>query len=197
MGSLIGFDFDAVIARTDLVLCYLLSLQVGRVVSPESITMYELQDCLPELSDEQVRNCIDQLVSTEHTFNMPPYPGAMDFLKWYGKRNRIVIITNRPNLEPVDTYLNHNLDSYTYDKVDLYYEIEKGRTAKALGIKYFIEDKIQNIVNLANHGIIPIVFKQNWNKDVISQRSNLSDLCIFVDNWNDIYHAIGCELFGY
>jgi len=195
--NLIGFDFDATLVQTDLILCKILSEKVGRLVLPEEITVYDLQACLPELSDVDVIDVVNDLVSIDRTFQMPPYPSAMDFLKWCGRYNKIYVITNRPDLEPVHIYLQHNLDKATFDQVELHYTKEKGAVAKALGIKYFIEDKVENIVSLASYGIIPIVFEQLWNKNIISQRSNLSDLCIFVKNWDDIYHVIGCEFFNY
>ena len=193
---LLGFDFDAVLVRTDLKLCQLLSEKVGRVISPEDITMYDLQACLPELSDIEIENVINDLVSIEHTFQIPPYSGSMNFLRWYGKHNKIHVITNRPNLEPVYIYLQHNLDRTTFDQVEIHYTKKKGMVARSLGIRYFIEDKIENIISLANCGIVPIIFEQNWNKS-ISKRSNLYDLVYIVRDWEDVYSIVGCELFNY
>ncbi|MFA5025052.1 MAG: hypothetical protein WC503_00895 [Candidatus Shapirobacteria bacterium] len=194
----IGFDFDAVLVNSALVLCDILSQTLNRLVLPEEICLYDIQKGFPQLSDKDIIHVIDSLVNMDNTFKIPPYPGALDFLRWYGKSNlEIIIITNRVDLTPVSVYLESNLDKKTFEKIRLFYSKEKGPLSRALGLKYFIEDRFQNIVNLANHGVVPIIFKQNWNKNRISQKSNLFDLCVFVDSWEDIYNFVGCEFFGY
>jgi len=193
----IGIDFDAVLVQSDLILCQILTEKLGYVVLPERIKAYAIEECCPELSSDDVRDVIEKLVCMEYTFQIPQYPGALDFLKWYGKSNEIIIITNRIDLEPVEVYLRHHLDKNTFDQIRLFYAKEKGPLARSLGLEYFIEDHLVNVINLANHGVIPILFRQNWNENVISKRSNLFDLVHFVNSWEDIYYFVGCELFGY
>lgn len=194
----IGFDFDATLVQSDLVLSDILSQTLNRLVLPEDICLYDLQKGFPELTNEDVLSVIDSLVNTDNTFKIPPYPGALDFLRWYGKSNpEIIIITNRIDLEPVYVYLQHSLDKKTFEKIKIFHTKEKGLLTGQLGLEYFIEDRFQNVVSLANHGVVPIIFKQNWNKNRISPKSNLFDLCVFVDSWEDIYNFVGCRFFGY
>lgn len=193
----IGFDFDAVLVQSDLILCDILSQTLNRLVLPEEICLYDIQKGFPELSDKDTAHVINSLVNMENTFKIPPYPGALDFLRWYGKSNFIYIITNRTDKEPMRAYLESNLDKNTFEKVIVLFAKEKGPIARKIGLEYFVEDRFQNVVNLANYGVVPIIFKQNWNINRISQKSNLFDLCIFVDSWEDIYNFVGCEFFGY
>jgi hypothetical protein len=189
----IGYDFDSTLVQSDLTLCDIISERIGRLICPEDILMYDIQHCAPELSNNDVQEVIDMLGTTEHTFRIPPLPGAFDFLKWYGKHHAIHIITNRYYIEPVYIYLQHNLNKQTFDKVKIYHSKDKGNLCRQLGLRYFIDDHIKNIVNIANAGIIPVLFKQNWNKNVISTRSNLFELIRFVDNWDDVYSLVTCE----
>jgi len=191
--TLLGFDVDSTLIRTDLVLLDLIAKKLGYQVSPDLFHTYDIQACCPSLSTEDVNDIIYAVGEMEHTFKIPPYSGAMDFLRWYAKTHPIYIITNRCNTETVYAYLQHHLDKKTYDRVKIFHAKEKGKLAKSLGITHFIEDHILHIVNLANYGIIPIMMEQNWNKK-LSHSSLLRDLIYVVRSWEDIYAIAACEL---
>jgi hypothetical protein len=191
--NLLGFDFDSVIVDTAITLCGLITEHLGYPVGLETIKHYTIELNYPGMTKKDAEKILNLCLNHDNTIATPTIDGALDFLKWYAKTNYIYIITNRKVLEPVDFYLQHNLDKQTYEKVNLYYTKDKGKLCRSLGVTHFIDDYMNNIVNVANAGIIPILFSRSWNINILKSGSILRQLIQIVNSWEDIYHLITCK----
>jgi hypothetical protein len=189
----IAFDFDSVIVDTGLTLCGLITEHLGYVVTPDDIHHYGLERNFDDLDKKSSRYIINKLLETECTLLIPPVDGAFDFLKWYAKDNIIHIISTRKNTESADIYCQHKMDHATYSKTRFYSTKDKGKLCRELGITHFVDDYLNNLINLANNGIVPIMFLRNWNKHILTGRSNLGELIRFVYSWEDMYGIVNCE----
>lgn len=190
---LLGFDFDGVIAYTDYVICYLLTEHLGYVVAPEDITTYHIEDNFPAIDKKEARVLINKLLEVEYTMMAPPVEGAFDFLRWYAKSHPINILTTRKNTDAVEIYMASHVDYNTYKKMQFISTVKKGEVCKELGITHFIDDYMKNIIDLANDGVVPVLFLRNWNKNIPTNRSLLSELIRFVCCWDDVFSIVTCE----
>ncbi len=190
---LLGFDCDAVLIDTLLILCAVLTKQLGRPVDPDEINYYCIESNFPGMTSEEAWTAITDSLTLDNTLATPPVDGALDFLRWYAKTHPIYIITNRVHIEPVEIYFQHHMDYNTYRKTKVMHAKKKGPLCRKLGITHFVEDNMKNIVSLANNGVVPVLFRRQWNKDMVPSRSNLSELMIYVSNWEDVYSLVTCE----
>ena len=179
---------------TDYVLCRLLSEHLGKQIYPEDIQTYHIEDQFPAVSKQEARKIIDKMLEVENTMSAPPVEGAFDFLRWYARENDIYIITTRKNTEAVKVYCESIMDYNTYRKTTFIgTKYEKGKICRNLGITYFIDDYMKNIIDLANNGVVPMLFLRNWNRRIISRRSLLSEVVRFIWSWEDVYSLVACE----
>lgn len=190
---LIGFDFDSVIVDTGICLCGILTERFGTQVLPENINYYKIEHNFPQLSPDDVRDIINETCGMDGTMKMPPMDGAFDFLRWYAQTKPIYIITNREDLDPVMAYCQHTMAAETYGNSYFFHSKDKGTVCKRLGITHFIDDCVSNLINLANHGIIPMMFIRNWNVDVFTGRELFTELIRFIYSWEDVYGIVQCE----
>jgi hypothetical protein len=193
MHQLIGFDFDSVVVNTDFVLCCILTSHLGLSIYPEDIHHYGLEKNFPQLSPEEVQQIIDRLGTMEETLSIPPIPGAFDFIRWYAKSCPIYLITNRCEIAPVEAYFKDHLDLKTFKKCMFFSTKDKGSLCRKLGITHYIDDCPANIVNLANSGIVPMMFLQNWNVKLFTGRELITQLVRFIHSWEDVYGVVQCE----
>ena len=190
---LLGFDFDSVIVQTEFTLCGILTEFLGTQVIPEHINYYGLEHNFSSLTPDDVRHIIDKTCGMEETLQIPPIDGAFDFLKWYAKSNPIYIITNREDIEPVKVYCSHQMGYNTFSKTHFISSKDKGSICGDLGITHFVEDCPRNLINLANNGIVPLMFIRNWNVNLFTGRELITQLIRFIYNWEDVYSMIQCE----
>jgi len=182
---LLGFDFDSVIGDTEYALKCLF---INGGMSPEraniKITDYSIIKQWPEVNLKEI---IDDLETLDNTIQIPLVYGAREFLKWYGKKHLLHIITNRNTSDSVYSLLKHRLDAETYKKVWIHCNKEKGELARKLKITHFVDDHIVNCVKLANSGIVPILFTRDWNREKISSRRLLNMIGIRIRSWEELY----------
>ena len=191
---LIGFDFDSVIVDTGLTMCGILTEELKRQVTPEEIRHYTIEHNFPiEVDSKLAGKIISKTLEAQETLQCPPIDGALDFIRWYAKSHPINIITNRRDIEPVKLYLQHSLDYNTYKKINVYGSHDKGQLCKNLGITHFVDDHIRNIIDLANHGVVPIMILRNWNRWIFTGRENITQLIRFISSWEDMYGIVSCE----
>ena len=117
--------------------------------------------------------------------NASPREGAKETLqKLKQKGNNIYIVTARTNLyddipyERAKRWLDNN--DVVYDKLVVNAQ-NKAKTCEELNIELFIDDQLNNCINLANNGIHTI--RLTNSKEVYNGIIN-------IDNWKHIYEYI-------
>ena len=101
--------------------------------------------------------------------------GAVEAIEWLRHDHSLPIITSRPetirertaalvekHFPPVFDgihFLNHYRDDGTRSR-----ERTKGEVCKALGVRVFVEDALENAVSVADEGIPVLLFDVPWNQ---------------------------------
>ena len=109
---------------------------------------------------------------------------ALNVLHKFAEHTPLTFVTARPEKEPIATWLKHFLKQAVYREMKLVamgVHDNKAPYIKNLGLKYFVDDRLQTCKKLASEGITPLVYNQPWNKDDHDLQT--------VNNWQDI-HAL-------
>lgn len=116
---------------------------------------HDLSTCTG-LSKTIIDWCVEKTLSDVE--NIKPYDGVIEYLSTL---EEVIFITNR------------KVSDYTYDWLDLHlknkYEIyfvcgSKVPILKELSITMFVEDKVENAIEIANSGIKVYLYDQQWNR---------------------------------
>ena len=185
--GVIGFDIDGVVADTAGAF-----LRIARntyninSLSLEDITRFEVEDCLDierQIIDEIFVSLLDEPLGA----GLQPMEDAMDVLHKFAAQASLTFVTARPDKEPIAQWLQHFLKPGVYDDMRLIAMGEHDNKAgyiKNLGLQYFVDDRLQTCLMLADAGITPLVFNQPWNRHDHDLQT--------VDNWQAI-HALCFE----
>ena len=185
--GVIGFDIDGVVADTAGAF-----LRIARntyninSLSLEDITRFEVEDCLDierQIVDEIFVSLLDEPLGA----GLQPMEDAMDVLHKFAAQASLTFVTARPDKEPIAQWLQHFLTPGVYDDMRLIAMGEHDNKAgyiKNLGLQYFVDDRLQTCLMLADAGITPLVFNQPWNRHDHDLQT--------VDNWQAI-HALCFE----
>ncbi len=164
--GLIGFDIDGVVADTGGAFIRIAREEYGlHSISLADITFYEVVDCL-----DVDQSIIDAIFKRLHDEPLPsdirPMQGAFDVLHALAELAPLTFVTARWLKDPIAMWLKHYLNPKAYDEMRL--EVmgmhdNKTPYIKNLGLKYFVDDRLQTCKDLALEGITPLVYNQPWN----------------------------------
>lgn len=163
----LAFDIDGVVADT-----MALFLDIARKTYDldhlryEDITSYELDRCLdidPDVLDAIIR----QLIDGAYSIPLEPIRGAPPVIKRFSSaQHPILFVTARPSVGPMQTWMQTalNLPPNGYKIVATgSYEAKLDVLLKHK-ISYFVEDRLETCFHLSEAGLVPILFKQPWNR---------------------------------
>jgi len=180
----IGFDIDGVVADTGGAFIRIANEEYGlHSLSLKDITYYEVVGSLDverKIIDEIFKRLHDEPLSS----GIQPMEDAISVLHKYAEYAPLTFVTARPQKEPIAMWLKHFLKPAAHENMRLVAMGEhdnKTPYIKNLGLKYFVDDRLQTCQKLAREGITPLVYNQPWNM-------NGHDLQT-VDNWQAI-HAL-------
>jgi uncharacterized protein len=164
----IGFDFDGVIADTAEAFIRLACKEHGYCAfGREDITNFELGDCLP-IPEILVQKIFTDILIDSLATELLPMPGAIRCLARFAENDWITIITARSLTAPVFYWLEHFCDESTRKKIRVVAtgdHNDKVRHIHRHGLKYFIDDRAETCIQLAEENITPYVFSQPWNRN--------------------------------
>lgn len=178
--SELAFDIDGVVADTMDVFVQLARDRYGfRNLSKEDLTSYDLHRCL-DFGKEILDDLICLTLSDEHTRKIPPVPGAPEFLSELARHTPLRFITARIWPESITEWLYSILPDV--NRTNIHVIASGAPEAKLaileqLGIRYFVEDRIETCRQLKNAGIQPFLFDQPWN------RNETADGFVRIGNW--------------
>ena len=166
--ALIGFDIDGVVADTGGAFIRIANEEYGiNSISLDDITSFEVIDCL-DVDQGIIEEIFIRLLDDPLTAGLQPMEDAIPVLHRFADEAPLTFITARPHEKPIARWLKHYLQPATFEKIRLVaMGVHDNKTAyiKDLGLKYFVDDRLQTCRMLANEGITPLVYNQPWNKN--------------------------------
>lgn len=180
-----AFDFDGVILDQGKTLAKIVSKRFGTTIKPEDLFNHNLELQFGVTPDE-TKEIIDELCSITNTLGSMPCKGAKWVLRnlYVNSGYPITIVTAREDTALVEYYMKIHFAV----ACNVYHQPhgQKSKTLKDLEVDLFVEDYLMNAIEIANAGIIPVVFLRPWNKYCFSKRSLLYKIGHVVENWNEL-----------
>ncbi len=162
----LAFDIDGVIADTMQLFIDIASEVYGvHHIRYEHMTAYDLQQCL-DIDPEIIHAVLNRIIDGDYPCELIPMTGAMEVLRRLGALGSIRMVTARPRMGPIETWMAERLG-------DLNGEVEIVATGSyaakpdfliASGITHFVEDRLETCYLLQERNIMPVLFVQPWNR---------------------------------
>ena len=177
----VAFDFDSVVADT-----MHLFIKVARDVHQidhltyDGFTCYSLLECT-DLDTDILDDIVDRLQEGRYLDELAPMPGVADVLQRLGRRyGPLTFVTARPFAEPVVEWLHQVLalapETVTVVPTGSY--DTKADELTGRGISFFVEDRLETCFQIQAAGVVPVLYKQPWNR----RPHPFTE----VDSWRDI-----------
>ncbi len=164
----LAFDIDGVIADT-------MELFIGIVrryhgishIRKEDIVAYQLERCL-DMDEEVVNDAIGRILGGNYDLPLRPISGARRVLRRISQHHNLLMVTARPYPGPMEKWLAQLLDGCPCRCriVSVGSHEAKAAVLKEAGITHFVEDRLDTCFILDKEGIVPILFRQPWNRQV-------------------------------
>lgn len=166
--ALIGFDIDGVVADTGGAFIRIAGEEYGiNSITLDDITSFEVIDCL-DVDQGIIEAIFTRLLDDPLTAGLQPMEDAISVLHRFADEAPLTFVTARPHKKPIARWLKNFLQPATFEKIRLVaMGVHDNKTSyiKDLGLKYFVDDRLQTCRMLANEGITPLVYNQPWNKN--------------------------------
>jgi uncharacterized HAD superfamily protein len=180
-----GFDLDGVIADTATAFLRIACEKYNYCsFTTEDITNFELEDCIP-IPRDIVETIFTEILTDSLEAGLKPMKGAVETLTSLASKSIITVITARPLKTPVLNWIDAFFPAGTRDAIRVVAtgdHSDKVRYIHEHGLKYFVDDRAETCMQLAEADIVPFVFNQPWNRN----RHNLQS----VDSWNDLQQML-------
>jgi uncharacterized HAD superfamily protein len=166
--QVLAFDIDGVVADTMAVFVRLARERYGLTdLSKDHLNQYDLYRCLP-YERSVIEDLICLTLDDEHTLQIPPLPGAPEVLTELSRHARLRFVTARIWPESITQWLHQLLPEVPAERIQV---IATGapeaklKILQDLGVRYFVEDRLETCHALARDGIQPLLFDQPWNRN--------------------------------
>ena len=162
-----AFDFDGVVADT-----MSLFLEIARDVHNinsiryEDICCYNLVECT-DLSPEVIDSIVEKLLNGNYSATLEPMEGAAAVLSRIANHHSpLLFVTARPFAGPVREWLMEllSLQSHAIDIVATGSHEDKTEVLLSRNISCFVDDRLETCKLLNDAGILPVLYKQPWNR---------------------------------
>jgi uncharacterized HAD superfamily protein len=164
----LAFDIDGVVADIMTTFLTLVRERYGRGhhLRYEHITTFYLEDCL-DLPAWIIDEVIRELIDRPHELPVEPFPQAVPVLTRLAQETPLLFVTARDRARPIERWLHRNLTPVPPEAIRVLATGDPDTKIHYLrdhGIQYFVEDRLETCLQLADHGITPILFAQPWNR---------------------------------
>ena len=181
--SNLAFDVDGVVADTMAVFVDLARERYGLdYLTKDHLRLYVLHQCI-----DVDRKIIDDLIcltlDDEHTLQIPPMDGAAEVLTELARHGPLRFVTARIWPESIIEWLRGTLPRVPSDHIQVTATgapEAKLEILHGLGVRYFVEDRLETCRLLARDGIKPLLFDQPWN------RTPSAEEFVRVENWSQL-----------
>jgi 5'(3')-deoxyribonucleotidase len=178
----IGFDLDGVIADTAEAFIRLACIEHAFCsFTLEEITTFQVEDCL-DIPTPLVEEIFDAILRDSLTTGLQPMEGAVEVITQMSSSGApVTIITARSLQQPVEEWLEHFFPAAVCANIRLVamgHHDDKARYIHEHRLRYFVDDRAETCLQLADMAITPFVFTQPWNEGKHGLQS--------VENWQEI-----------
>lgn len=162
----LAFDIDGVIADTFRVFVETAKNRYGIKVEYEDISEYDFRKII-DIDDETSFEIVRMILDNPVEMGIKPIEGAPGVLSRLSNFGPILLVTARPNREPILKWIQQEIMFQDGGLINLetteHYH-EKVPILMKHGVRYFVEDRLETCYLLKETSITPIVFEQPWNK---------------------------------
>lgn len=163
----IGFDLDGVIADTAEAFIRLACEEHAFCsFTLEDITCFQVEDCL-RIPAPLVEAIFADILRDSLGTGLQPMPGAVEVISEMTAAAPVTIITARTLHQPVQDWLEHFFPATTCANIRLVAmgrHDDKARYIHEHKLRYFVDDRVETCLQLADAAITPLVFSQPWNQ---------------------------------
>jgi hypothetical protein len=164
----VAFDFDGVIADTmNLFLDIARSEYNIHGIRYDDITSYALSECL-DIEPEILKEISRKIMEGDYSDPLKSFEGAAEVMtRLAGRHSPVLCVTARSYSEPVHDWIwnNFSLDSRQVEVVATGTFDDKASVLLDKKITHFVEDRLETCFALHEAGIVPIVYRQPWNRN--------------------------------
>lgn len=186
--ELIGFDFDGVIGDIGEAFIRLACENYNFCsLKIDEITSFEVEKCTA-IPETIVQKIFSELLEDSVATGLLPISGAIEGLTALAHQSEITIITARSLANPVIDWLDKYLPPYVCSRIHLFAmsdHNEKVRYIQNENLHYFVDDRAETCLQIAEAGLVPLLFRQPWNE-------NWNGYAI-VENWQNIMDMIAAD----
>jgi hypothetical protein len=179
--SEIGFDLDGVIADTAAAFIRLACEEYDYCsFTLEDITSFQVEDCL-SIPAGVVETIFEDILRDSLGTGLQPMEGAVRVISEMAGAAPVTIITARSLHQPVQDWLEHFFPAAACANIRLVamgHHDDKARYILDHKLRYFVDDRVETCLQLADAAITPFVFSQPWNQ----ARHGLQS----VESWQEI-----------
>ncbi|MCU0588522.1 MAG: hypothetical protein MUF52_10230 [Syntrophobacteraceae bacterium] len=163
----LAFDIDGVVADTMAVFVQLARERYGlSQLSKDDLRCYELHHCL-DMDREVLNDLICLTLDDEHTLQVPAMEGAPQVLTRLAEQGPLRFVTARIWPESITQWLHltlHQVPAHRIQVIATGAPEAKRQVLNDLGIRFFLEDRLETCRHLVRGGIQPFLFDQPWNR---------------------------------
>lgn len=167
----IGIDKDDVLIDLNGSLHPFHNKHYGTSVTFEDLHTFDLREmwgCTPDEVMERVYRFYD----SKEFQGLVPVEGAVEAVTSLSGQNKLMVVTSRPSFmlgrtkASIDRYFPglfdgiHLTNGFSNDGL----KRKKSEVCLELGITTLIDDHIDNLIDCAENGITPILFRRPWNR---------------------------------
>lgn len=165
--QLLAFDIDGVVADTMSAFISLAHERYDlRHLRYDDIIEFDLVSCL-KMDENIVWEILELLLSRPEESAIAPLPEAVPVLTRLARCHPLLFVTARDRPEPIAAWLTKHLPEVPPADIRLIATGDpdtKLAHLQELGITHFVEDRLETCMQLARHGIVPLLFDQPWNR---------------------------------
>ncbi len=162
----IAFDIDGVVADTFRTFVHKAWRDYGCRVRYQDITEYDFMKVI-KIDEELTLRIFQALLTEPIASGIKPVDGAVAVLTRLSHSAPLLFVTARTDREAILEWVYLNLPEV--DTASIRLETTDTHTAKLpilrkAGIRYFVEDRLDTCYLLQEASIVPIVYRQPWNR---------------------------------
>jgi len=162
----LAFDIDGVFADT-----MSLFIDIARDeykidnINYEDISSYYIEECI-DLKPEIISDIIVRILDGKHSAQLKPIEGSPRVLRRLGVKGRLLFVTARPYPGPIHGWISETLklDPDSVEVITTGSFEAKADVLLEKKISYFVEDRLETCFALKEKGVIPVLFRQPWNR---------------------------------
>lgn len=184
----IGFDFDGVVADIGEAFIRMACDKYNYCsFTLKDITSFQVEDCIP-IPRTIIENIFSDILVDSLAAGLKPLSDAVAVLSDMTLQGKVTIITARSLEKPVHDWLNTFFPSQVISRITLVAmgdHDKKVRYVQEHNLQYFVDDRLETCLQMADANITPLLFSQPWNRTT----ANLQ----IVSNWNEIRSIINLD----